>query len=72
MQFFIITPHSKGNGYALTSDSLSYPLWYRKTVDAAKYAKWVSRAKGCRIETRDASGDLLWFEENPPGDPFAY
>ena len=72
MQIFTITPDPKGKGYALASDLLSYPLWYRKTTDAVKYAKWISRSKGCRIETRDSRGDLLWFEENPPGDHFAY
>ena len=72
MQFFTISPSPKGKGYTLESDSLSYPLWYSKTADAVKFAKWVSKSKGCRIETRDQTGALVWFEENPAGDRFAY
>ena len=70
-QHFIITPSAKRKGVSLTSESLSYPLWYASSAEAAKYARWVSRAHGCRIETRDEQGALLLVEEIPPGVGFA-
>lgn len=70
-QHFIITPSAKRKGVSLTSESLSYPLWYASSAEAAKYARWVSRAHGCRIETRDELGALLLVEEIPPGVGFA-
>jgi hypothetical protein len=71
MQNFIITSRANSKGVSLTSDSLSYPLWYATSAEAAKYARWVSRAHGCRIETRDERGALLLIEEIPPGVGFA-
>jgi len=71
MQHFIITPRANSKGVSLTSDSLSYPLWYATSAEAAKYARWVSRTHGCRIETRDEQGSLLLVEEIPPGAGFA-
>lgn len=71
MQHFTITPRANSKGVNLTSDSLSYALWYANSAEAAKYARWVSRTHGCRIETRDEQGALLLLEEIPPGVGFA-
>ena len=71
VQQFTIIPAPGNKGVNLTGESLSYPLWYANSAEAAKYARWISRTHGCRIETRDERGALLLVEDIPPGTGFA-
>jgi hypothetical protein len=67
-----VRPRASRDGWNLESDRLSHGrLWYENEAAAISYAKWNSRANGCRIEIRDERGNIVRAEEFSSGD-FAY
>ena len=57
--FFAIRPRPSRDGFTLSSDALSFSMWYGTAADAIGYAQFRAGCSPARIDVLDAAGAIV-------------
>ncbi len=63
---FEIRQRQRRDGFTLSSDSLSFPLWYLSVSDALGYARFRAATQPARISVYGNAGEMIEAIEHEP------
>ncbi len=66
MILFAIRPRPSREGFTLSSESLSFPMWYGTVRHAIGYARFRAGSQLARIEVLDTTGATVETIEHDP------
>jgi hypothetical protein len=63
---FAIKPRPTRDGFTLSSDALSFPMWYGTAAHAISYARFRAGTQSARIDVLDAAGAIVETIDHDP------